>query len=113
MRHLTLKDLDFPAGLNLGILAAVLSPDDLGKLILENHSKLRKDRRIILPSLRTCRKIYAHAIWKKILSGKLTWEKYKEDLQKEHGSMLMVGIEKDRVIEFYKNREKEIKKEKK
>ncbi len=113
MKHLVFKEFEWPKGLNLEVLAGVLSEDDLGKLIADSMIKTRAERRIILPSLSCVRKIQAHAIWKKILSGFLTWEKFKKDIQKEHGNMLMVGIRKDKVIELYEQREKEIIQEKK
>ncbi len=102
----------WPEGLNLQILEGVLSEEDFIKVVVAFMNKPRAERRIVLPSLRCCRKVWAHNIWSRIKAGEMTWERYKKSLRKEFGSMAFVGIKKDRIIKLYRQRKKEIENEK-
>jgi hypothetical protein len=101
----------WPQELNLGVLESVLSQEALFKLIWEYNDKSYKDRKIVLPSLRTCEKVFAHQMWSRILAGLTTWEQVKKRYRKQFGSMTKIGIRKDMVIKLYNQREKEIARE--
>jgi len=103
---------NWPQGLNLEILENVLSDEDFIKLIVTFMDKPRLERRIVLPSLRCCQKVLAHAFWSRIEAGEMDWEKIKKSLRKEYGSMAFVGIRKDQIKKLYEQREREIAREK-
>lgn len=113
MQKIDYKELDWPKGLNLEQLVSLLPEDVLRKFIVANCHLERSKRRIILPSLKCCKKILAHRLWKKIEDGESTWEIEKEILQKEFGSLVALGITKWWTKKLYIQREKEILKEKK
>jgi hypothetical protein len=112
MPKIDFKELQWPEGLNLSQLVDLLPENVLRAFIAANCHLQRKDRRIILPSFACCKKVLAHRMWKRILDGKTSWEKEKEDLQREFGTIAKVKIKKSMVIKLYKQREREIKKEK-
>ncbi len=111
MPKIDFKELQWPKGLNLSQLAKLLPEDALRKIIARNCRLQRKERRIILPSLACCKKVLAHRMWKRILNSETSWEKEKEDLQKEFGTIANVKIKKSMVKKLYKQREREIAKE--
>ena len=104
-------DLNFPQGLNLNILSTILPKDKLFTLMMKYSGKKRMERRIVLPSAKTIRKVYSHYIYKRILEGNLSWEEFKKDLRKDLGTIKAVGFSKHNVRKFYHQREKEIERE--
>lgn len=104
-------ELNFPQGLNLDILSTVISKDKLFTLMMKYSGKNRTERRIVLPSRKTIRKVYSHYVYKKILAGNLTWEEFKRDLRDDIGAIKTLGFSKHNVKKFYNQRQKEIKRE--
>ena len=104
-------ELNFPKALNLDILSAIIPQGKFLKLLMSYADKKRTERRIVLPSSKTVRKVYSHFVYKKILSGDLTWSDFKKDLREDVGSIKTLGFSKHNVKKFYNQREKEILKE--
>ncbi len=101
-------DLIFPQALNLHLLSKILDDVQMMKLILQNESKERKARRIILPSRKLLRKcvIYYYA--------KKHGEDFEEVLKALKGnpeSSEDAGLRIDKIIELYNQRCKEIERE--
>lgn len=102
------SDLIFPKAMNLHLLSEILDEDQMLNLILENEGKTRKERRIILPSRKLIRKciIYFLAMKHK--------ENFAEVLKELKGDLELpeeAGLRKDKIIELYQSRKKEIKNE--
>ena len=106
-------ELVFPRGLNLNILSTIIPKGKLLKLLMDYADKPRTERRIVLPSHKTIRKIYSHFVYKKILSGDLSWDEFKRDLKKDIGSIKALGFSKHNVKKFYLQRQKEVERESK
>jgi hypothetical protein len=102
------KDLIFPKAMNLHLLSGTLDDGQMMKLILDNEGKGRKERRIILPSSKLMNKcqIYFLAIKHK--------ENFEEVMRELKGNLDLpeeAGLRKDKIIELYEQRKKEIKNE--
>lgn len=100
--------LNYPKGLGLEILSEFLTEDQLVELITRYKDKPRKQRRIILPSRWCVRKCFFHLVWDQILNGKFTWNYVKKNWQKDFGTLRFARATKFDVQNFYKQREKEI-----
>ena len=111
MFRLRLNELNLPVGLGLNILDKYLSESDLEDLIAEYSEKPRRMRRIILPSRFCLRKCYFHATWKRVITGKCTWVDVKKNYQQVFGSLKLAKANKYEVQNFYKQREREIMRE--
>ncbi len=108
MEKLKISQLRFPEGLNIGLLASVLPEEKLELLIIRNKMKDRKQRRIILPSAQTIKKIVFHHLYSQILEGKISWEEIKAEFRKEYESLKALNISKAEAERLYRQREKEI-----
>jgi len=103
------NDLIFPKAMKLDILSEIMSDDQMMTLIGKYEGEERRARRIILPSRKLIRKciIYFLAIKHK--------ENFEEVL-KELKAKLDIADEdvfrKDKIIELYQQRKREIKNEK-
>ena len=100
------SDLIFPKALNLHLLSKILDDDQTMKLILKNEGEERRARRIILPSRKLIRKciIYFLAIKHK--------ENFEEVLKELKGKLDTPDediFRKDKIIELFQQRKKEIK----
>jgi len=111
MLQINHAELNFPRALNLDILSNAISKDKLFTLMMRYADKKRIERRIMLPSSKTIRKVYSHYIYKKILAGDLTWEEFKRDLREDVGTIKALGFSKHNIRKFYNQRQKEIFKE--
>lgn len=102
------SNLIFPKALNLHLLSEILDDDQMMKLILKNESKERKARRIILPSRKLLRKcvIYFYAT-----KHKGNFEEVLKSLKGDFESPEEAGLRKDKIIELYEQRKKEIENE--
>ncbi len=103
--------LNFPRALNLDVLSNVISREKLFTLMMKYADKKRTERRIVLPSSKTIRKVYSHYIYKRILAGELTWNDFKKDLRSDIGAIKTLGFSKHNVKKFYNQRQKEIERE--
>ena len=111
MKQIRYKDLSWPQGLNLDHLVELL-PEDVLRAFIAAYARFdRKQRRIVLPSAKCCRKVIAHYLWKQVLAGETTWEEEKESLRKEFGQLADIKMTRSEVIRLYEQREKEIAKE--
>jgi len=111
MLKIQFDELNFPKGLNLSILSAIIPKDKLFTLMMNYSDKTRTERRIMLPSKKCLRKVYSHYIYKRILAKDLTWEEFKRDLRSDIGTIKAVGFSKHNVKKFHDQREKEIERE--
>lgn len=104
-----LSDLIFPKALNLHILYPLTDEGQMMKLIKKYEDKTRKERRIILPSRKLLRKciIYYYAI-----KHKEDFEKVLKELKGDFKTPEEIGFRKDKIIELYQQRKKEIEDEK-
>ena len=108
--------LSFPLGLNLGVLSEFLSDEDLKALVMKHMEEPRLNRRIILPSARTVKKVIAHYYGIRVEKG-LSWDKVMATLKKEQrveDKFLMdAGLERRHMKSLFLQRKREIKQEKK
>ena len=109
MTNIKFDDLIFPKALNLHLLTEILSDDQMMALVLKNEKKTRKERQIILPSRKLIRSciIYFYATKNK--------ENFSEVLEIIKGDLNSKGeadLRRDKIIELYENRKKEILREK-
>jgi len=102
------SDLKFPKAMNLHLLSEILDEEKMMKLILKNEGKERKARRIILPSRKLLRKcvIYYYAT-----KHDGDFEQVITALKGDFESSEEAGLRKDKIIELYKSRKKEIENE--
>lgn len=103
------SDLIFPKAMNLHLLSEILDDDQMMKLILENEGKTRKERRIILPSEKLLRKCIIYYL---VIKHGENFEKVLEELKGDSESLDEAGLRKDKILELYENRKKEIENEK-
>jgi len=114
MMEVDFEKLNWPTGLNLKLLAplAQFVPEDVFKRFIVSFArKARKDRRIILPSKRTIKKVYFHYVWGLIKSGTITWDEVKEKFKNDFKTLKAMDVTKFEVERLYDQREKEIKEE--
>ncbi len=106
--------MNWPKRNNLRILETILTEEKLLKLIVEYQDRPYKARQIILPSRRTCKKIFAHQIFSRIFAGQSTWAEEKKEFCKKIGgrNLRLAGIRKDKLLALFSQREREIKNEK-
>jgi len=108
MKEIRFSQLRFPKGLNLDLLAEVLSERKFREFIAKFSKEKRKDRRIILPSHSCIKKVFFHYLWNEIESGKMSWEQVKKDFRRDFKSLKEAGISKKVVKKLYVQRQKEI-----
>ena len=103
------NDLIFPKAMNLDILSEILDDDEMMALIGKYESEERRTRRIILPSRKLIRKciIYYLATKHKEDFGKVLKELKAKLSDPADEDMLR----RDRIIDLYKSRKKEIENE--
>jgi len=82
MNKIEYSKLSWPKGLNLHLLAEVLSEEKLVEFLVKNSFHKRLSRRIILPSSQTIKKIIFHYLWSRIVK--------KKQLGKKLGTILKV-----------------------
>lgn len=102
------SELIFPQALNLHLLSGILDDDQMMNLILKNESKERKARRIILPSRKLLRKCVIYYYAKKHDGD---FEEVLKALKGDFESPEEAGLRKDKIIELYETRKKEIENE--
>jgi len=102
-------DLIFPKALNLHLLSEILDDDQMMKLVLKNEGKERRARRIILPSRKLLRKCVIYFYAKKHDGD---FEEVLKALKGDFETPEEAGLRKDKIIELYKTRCKEIEDEK-
>ena len=108
MKEIIFSQLSFPAGLNLDKLASVLPEKKFREFIVEYSMDKRKDRRIILPSHKTIKKIYFHYLWSLVKNGQMSWEEIRTDFKRNFVTLKRAGVSKKDIIKFYNQRRKEI-----
>lgn len=108
MKKIKFSQLNFPTGLNLDLLANLLPETKFREFIVQYSRKKRKDRRIILPSRKTIKKVYFHYLWNLVETGEMSWEDIKKSFRKNFETLKEVGISKKIVKKFYDQRQKEI-----
>lgn len=106
------EDLNWPAGLNLKLLASIVPEKKLLAFILDNADKDRKSRRIILPSQRAVKKVIAHYFGTLVEQGKMSWDEAMKLLRGKHKYLVEAGLTKKEVKRLYKKRCEEIENEK-
>ncbi len=106
-----ISQLNFPKAMNLNLLTEILPEKKLMDLILNNCSKNRKDRRIVLPSKLCLKKVVFHHYGKKVANGKITWTQAMKKLRDGFDSLKEMGLERKAVKRLFCQREKEIIKE--
>jgi len=96
-------DLIFPKAMNLHLLSEILDDSQMMALIKRNEGKDRKERRIILPSAKLLRKCIIYYFGRK----------HEKDFGQALKELRGMGIKerKDKILELYNQREKEILKE--
>jgi len=102
------SDLKFPKAMNLHLLSEILDEEKMMKLILKNEGKERKARRIILPSRKLLRKCVIYYYAKKHDGD---FEEVLRALKGDFESPDEAGLRKDKIIELYEQRKKEIENE--
>ena len=102
------SDLIFPKALNLHLLSGILDDDQMMNLILKNEGKERRARRIILPSRKLLRKCVIYYYAKKHDED---FEEVLKELKGNFDSPEEAGLRKDKIIELYETRKKEIENE--
>jgi len=112
MKEIKFSELKFPEGLNLSLLSSVLSERKFREFIVAFSSKKRKERRIILPSQKTIKKVFFHYLWSKVENGEITWSEIKNSFRKDFETLKKAGISKKEVIKKYEQRRLEILSEK-
>ena len=108
MEKVAFKNLSWPKGLNLSMLSDFLSEKDLIDLIVKNSSKSRTERRIILPSRKTILKVFCHFYGKLDAKGQMTWYEIMSDIRGDFETLKEIGIDRKRVKQLYRQRQKEI-----
>lgn len=112
MNKIDYKELNFPRGLNLDLLAKILPEDKLMGFLVKHSKEDRLKRRIILPSRKTMKKVLCFYIWSQIKEEKTTWEKIKSELKSEFKTLKALDITKAEVKRLYNQRFMEIMDEK-
>ena len=103
------SDLVFPKALNLHILSEILDDGQMMDLIKRCEGGTRKERRIIFPSRKLIRKCIIYYLMQKHK------ENFEEVLKELKGDLELpeeAGLRKDKIIELYVQRKREIENEK-
>jgi len=108
MKEIIFSQLKFPQGLNLDLLKEILSEKRFKEFIVKYSREKRVNRRIILPSHKTIKKVFFHYLWDLVETKKMTWDEIKKDFYSELKTLKSAGISKKDVIKFYNQRKKEI-----
>lgn len=111
-KQVKFTELNFPKAMNLHLLLGIVDGEKLVEFLIEHSKKERLKRRIVLPSSRCMKKVFAHFLISRIKNGKTTWREIKKMLKKEFGTLKRAEVNKFDLIKLYNQREKEIKKEK-
>lgn len=111
-KQIAFSELNFPAAMNLDLLLEIANEEKLMEFLIEHSKQARLDRRIVLPSSRCMKKVFAHYLISKMKNGKTTWDKIKRMLKQEFGTLKDASVNKYDLIKLYNQREKEIRKEK-
>lgn len=109
MASIRFNDLIFPKALNLHLLSEILDDGQMMNLIKKFESGTRKERRIILPSRKLIRKCIIYSLMQKHK------ENFEEVLKELKGDLELpeeAGLRKDKIIELYDQRKREIENEK-
>jgi len=106
-----ISELDFPKAMNIDLLAEILPGKKLTDLILENCSKERKARRIMLPSKSCLRKLVFYYYGKKVADGEITWKQAMKKLREGFDTLKEIGLEREAVKRLYAQRQREIQRE--
>jgi len=99
------NDLIFPKAMNLHILSEILDDDQMMALIRKFEGEGRRERRIILPSRKLMRKCIIYFLATKHEGD---FEKVLEELKENLESPDEAGLRKDKIIELYETRKREI-----
>ena len=103
------SDLIFPKALNLHLLSEILDDGQMMGLILNNEDKTRKERRIILPSRKLIRKCIIYYL---AVKHKENFDEVLKELKGNFKSPEEAGLRKDKIVESYRQRKREIANEK-
>lgn len=95
--------------MNLHLLSEILDEDQMMKLILDNENKERKERRIILPSRKLIRKCIIYCLMQK---HEENFEEVLKELKGDFKTLEEASFRKDKIIELYTQRKREIANEK-
>lgn len=109
MVSIKFNDLIFPKAMNLHLLSEILDDGQMMDLIKKHEGKTRKERRIVLPSRKLIRKciIYYYAI-----KHKENFEEVLKILKGDFKTLEEADLRKDKIVELYENRKREIENEK-
>jgi hypothetical protein len=103
------NDLIFPKALNLHFLSEILDEDQMMTLIKKYEAGTRKERRIILPSRKLIRKCIIYYL---VIKHKGNFEEVLGVLKGDLELPEEAGLRKDKIIELFEQRKKEIENEK-
>ena len=106
-----ISELNFPKAMNIDLLAEILPERKLMDLILNNCSKERKTRRIMLPSKSCLKKIVFYYYGKKVADGKMTWPQAMKKLREGFDTLKEAGLEREAVKRLFFQRQREISRE--
>jgi len=109
MIEIVFEKLAWPKGLNLGILEEIMKAENPTNFILLKSFLDRKNRRIILPSWQTFKKVLCHYLWGLIEKNEVGWEEVKKFIQEKFGTIKDFIDSKSQVKRLWAQREKEIK----
>lgn len=100
------SDLIFPKAMNLDILSEILDDNEMMDLIGKFENEERRSRRIILPSRKLIRKCIIYFLATK---HKENFEEVLKELKGKLDTPDEDIFRKDKIIELYQQRKKEIK----
>lgn len=99
------SDLIFPKAMNLDILSEILDDDEMMDLIRKYEGEERRSRRIILPSRKLIRKCIIYYLATK---HKENFEEVLKELKGKLNTADEDILRKDKIIELYQQRKREI-----
>ena len=103
------NDLIFPRAMNLHILSEISDDGQMMALIKKYESGTRETRRIILPSRKLIKKCIIYYLMQK---HKENFEEVLKELKGNFKTLEEADLRKDKIIELYEQRKKEIANEK-
>lgn len=112
MKPINFQQLSFPRGLNLDRLIRMMPEEEVRQFISAYARYPRKQRLIVLPSLKCLKKVLCHFYYRKVENGEMAWNKAKQDLEMIFKSAGNVSFKRSRVKKLFDQREREIQNEK-
>lgn len=103
------SNLIFPKAMNLHLLSEILDEGQMMALIKKYESGARRERRVILPSKKLLRKCI---IYNLAIKHKENFEEVLKELKGNFKTLEEADLRKDKIIELYEQRKKEIANEK-